>query len=112
MFKKFHGTNLNPIQKNQMKTTQTVALKKLFPKAENIFGINPQKEPLTNSILKSFDGCENYTDEEATSLVESIRKIAKILFDLIEINNSICIGNQQTISLHINNYNTTEKLAA
>ena len=79
---------------------------------KDIFDINTKNEPLTISILKSFEGCEHYTDEEAMEIVESIRKLAIILYDLQEINKSISIDNQQTISLDRNKNNNPQKLAA
>lgn len=93
-----------------------MTLKKLqknsYPDEKNIFDINPKNEPLTISVLKSFEGCNHYTDEEAAILVESIRKIAAILYDLQGINKSISIDNQQPISLNNNKNNKTQKIAA
>lgn len=46
-----------------------------------ITSINPNKEQLTVEKLKTFSGCENYSDEEATEIVLSIQILCKILFE-------------------------------
>lgn len=42
--------------------------------------INPDKVPLTVEILRTFSGCENYTDEEAENVVRSIEVLARVAF--------------------------------
>lgn len=43
--------------------------------------INPRKEPLTAEKLRSFEGLEDLSDEEAQEAVFTIRAFASIVFD-------------------------------
>jgi len=56
--------------------------------------INPKCESLTPEKLRSFPGCEHYTDEEAQHIIQSLEMLAVILFENAE-KKSICIDNQQ-----------------
>jgi hypothetical protein len=45
--------------------------------------INPKKEPLTIEKLRTFPGCEHYSDEEAEQVVQTIHQYALILFECV-----------------------------
>ncbi len=45
--------------------------------------INPKKEPLTVEKLRTFPGCEHYSDEEAEQVVQTIHQYALILFECV-----------------------------
>ena len=45
--------------------------------------INPKKEPLTVEKLRTFPGCEHYSDEEAELVVQTIHQYALILFECV-----------------------------
>lgn len=45
--------------------------------------INPAKEPLTVEKLRTFPGCEHYSDEEAEQIVQTIHQFAHILFECV-----------------------------
>jgi hypothetical protein len=62
--------------------------------AENV---NSAKQPLTIEMLRSFPGCEHYTDEEAASIIQTIEQLSLILFECMP--NSICIDNEQVVYL-------------
>lgn len=73
--------------------------------------INPKKEPLTIEKLRTFPGCENYSDEEAAAILLTIAQLTHIMFelqmagDIIEEQPGIIIRlnpKQPIISLHTN----------
>ena len=66
--------------------------------AENI---NTKKEPLTIEKLRTFPGCEHYSDEEALGIVQTIEQLAIILFKSIQ-KPPTCIDNQQVVYLEKN----------
>lgn len=45
--------------------------------------INPKKEPLTIEKLKSFSGCEHYTDEEAEQILRTFETLTSVMFELM-----------------------------
>ena len=53
--------------------------------------INPKKEPLTVEKLRTFPGCEHYSDEEAELVVQTIHQYALILFE--------CVSKAKVVSL-------------
>lgn len=57
--------------------------------------INPKKEPLTIEKLRTFPGCEHYSDEEAELVVQTIHQYALILFE--------CVSKAKVVSLPDNN---------
>lgn len=76
----------------------------IIPSLENVEdciafakNINPKKEPLTIEKLRTFPGCEHYSDEEATRIVQTIEQLAIILFKSLT-----CIDNQQVVHLEKN----------
>lgn len=61
--------------------------------------LNPNKDPLTIEKLKTFTGCEDYTDEEAAGIVQSLENLSAMLFELSVPNNPICNDNQRVVYL-------------
>ncbi len=55
------------------------------PTAEDYMAIaqafNPNKHSLTVEKLKSFPGCEHYTDQEATEIIQTIELLTSLLFE-------------------------------
>jgi len=56
--------------------------------------INPNREPLTIEKLRTFPGYENYSDEQAGEVVQTLEELAIILFEAAFQNDSSCIDNQ------------------
>lgn len=61
--------------------------------------LNPNKHPLTIEKLKTFTGCEGYTDDEAVEIVQTLEHLSAILFESNFPNNSICNDNQCVVYL-------------
>ncbi len=61
--------------------------------------INPNKTSLTPDVLKTFSGCENYTDEQAKLIIETLEKMSAIFYELISNEKINVIDNQQIIYL-------------
>ena len=59
--------------------------------------VNPKMEHLTIEKLRSYPGCENYTDDQATSIIQTLEQFALILFEIAHQKESICIENQQVV---------------
>lgn len=57
--------------------------------------VNLHSEPLTIEKLRTFHGCGEYSDDEATQIIESIKALAEILFS-----NPYCIDNQYDVYLN------------
>ena len=60
---------------------------------------NAKREPLTPDVLRKGQGLENLTDKEAIKAIDSIKKLAAILFEITCHNESICIDNQHVVHL-------------
>lgn len=45
--------------------------------------INPHKEPLTIEKLRTFPGCEHYTDEEAKQIIQTFDTLTRAMFELM-----------------------------
>jgi hypothetical protein len=60
--------------------------------------INPKKEPLTIEKLRTFPGCEHYSDEEAELVVQTIHQYALILFECVSKTKVIPLSNTNNIS--------------
>jgi hypothetical protein len=63
--------------------TQVKSLKSQADGAALAQAINPKKEPLTIEKLRTFPGCEHYSDEEAELVVQTIHQYALILFECV-----------------------------
>lgn len=68
------------------------------------------RPPLTIELLKTFPGCENYTDEGAAFKLKCYDVIVPILRDLKMPVKIISIDNQQVVNC--DNENEPQKLAA
>jgi hypothetical protein len=62
--------------------------------------VNPKMEPLTIERLRGYPGCENYTDDQAASIIQTLEQFALILFEIAHQKESIFIENQQVVSLN------------
>lgn len=74
------------------------------------YELNPNKDPLTIEKLKAFTGCEDYTDEEAAGIMQTLENLSAILFESNFPNNSICNDNQRVVYLD-NDANTSNHAA-
>jgi hypothetical protein len=63
--------------------------------------INPKKEPLTIEKLRTFPGCEHYSDEEAEQIVQTIHQFAHILFECVSQTKVITLQQANNLS-HLN----------
>lgn len=45
--------------------------------------INPKKEPLTIEKLRTFPGCEHYSDQEVEAVLRTIEQLTLIAFELM-----------------------------
>ncbi|MFM9945195.1 MAG: hypothetical protein ACKVQB_08180 [Bacteroidia bacterium] len=44
---------------------------------------------LTSEMLKTFEGCENYSDEEAQQITDGLQSLASLLFEFYKETNTI-----------------------
>jgi hypothetical protein len=58
-----------------------------------------KREPLTLEVLRKGKGLENLSDEQALKAIESIKKLAAILFEMACHDETTCIDNQQVVHL-------------
>lgn len=65
--------------------------------------INPKKQPLTIEKLRSFPGCEHYSDEEAAEIIQSFEQLTAIAFEAITSGQSPCSYESQIVNLESNN---------
>ena len=52
---------------------------------------------MTIEEFKSYPNCENYTDEQANNIIQTLEKLAVILFDFTCLQNGTIIDNQLII---------------
>ena len=52
---------------------------------------------MTIDEFKSYPNCENYTDEQANNIIQTLEKLAVILFDFTSQQNGMIIDNQVVI---------------
>lgn len=64
--------------------------------------INPERRPLTVEKLRELTGWHNLADDQAEEIVQSIRLFAKILYEAVKEKETLCIDNQQVVSLENN----------
>jgi hypothetical protein len=62
--------------------------------------VNPKMEHLTIEKLRSYPGCENYTDDQAASTIQTLEQFALILFEIAYQKEDTCIENQQVVYLN------------
>ncbi|GAA4756236.1 hypothetical protein [Flavisolibacter ginsenosidimutans] len=75
---------------------------KTRPSYEDVELINLKKVPLTPEVLRSFEGFEHTSDEEAENICHTSSQFAYILLDFLSRKNNIFIDNQQVVSLKEN----------
>ena len=88
--------------KNKAKSTNkgSLSIASLNPNAHALKLLNPKREPLTPSALKSFASYEHLTDKEAEEKCDSIQSFARLLLaHLRAVKNTNIIDNQHVISL-------------
>lgn len=80
---------------------------------------NPNKKPMTIERLRSYPGCEKYTDEEAGDIIQLLSELAVIVLEHVAHKKSTCIDNQQVVYLNseigvkkIPVYNESKNVAA
>lgn len=84
----------NPIEDFKMPEK----LRELFKQRKNA-----KREPLTPDVLRKGKGLEHLTEEEALKAIDSIKKLAAILFEITCHNEPTCIDNQQVVHLEQQN---------
>jgi hypothetical protein len=62
--------------------------------------INPNKIVLTPDVLRRFPNCENYTDEQAKQIIETLEQFSAIVYALYADEKLNIIDNQHIISLN------------
>ena len=72
---------------------------KTRPSYEDIELINLKKIPLTPEVLKTFEGFEHTSDEEAQNICSTSFEFAYILLDFLARKNNTFIDNQHVVSL-------------
>lgn len=70
---------------------------KTRPSYEDISLTNPRKEALTPTILRSFEGFEAVSDEEAENVCRTSLLLAQILLQYLAHKNITSIDNQQVV---------------
>lgn len=59
---------------------------------------NPSQKPICIDRLRSYPGCENYSDEEAESIIKLLNELATIVLEMTPAKKMICIDNQQVVN--------------
>ena len=67
------------------------------PSYEDIPLVNPQKEPLTPVILKTFKGFAGISDEEAENVCRTSLLFAQVLLEFIAMKNTNVNDNQHVV---------------
>lgn len=62
-----------------------------------------KREPLTHQKVKATKGFENLSDQKAEEAVDTIKALARLLFEIHCSKEVICIDNQQVVSLNPEN---------
>ena len=85
---------------------------KLFPKKEPEFEISHRfkailekrkegtKPSLTLEMVRSRPGLEDISDEEAKQIIQTIKDLASLFFEIACLKDTICIDNQHVVSLN------------
>jgi hypothetical protein len=63
---------------------------------------NPKKQPLTIEKLRSFPGCEHYSDEQAAAIIQSFQQLTAIAFETITYGQSPCSSESEIVYLENN----------
>ncbi|GAA4737700.1 hypothetical protein [Flavisolibacter ginsenosidimutans] len=75
---------------------------KTRPSYEDVELINPKKVPLTPEVLRTFEGFEHTSEEEAENICHTSFEFVYILLDLLARKNNSFIDNQHVVSLNEN----------
>lgn len=81
------------------KENHLAVIQKPRPSHEDIQLINPNKEALKPSILRTFEGFTDIAEEEAQSICVTSLCFAQILLETISRQNVISIDNQHVVCL-------------
>lgn len=65
--------------------------------------INSKKLVITIEKLRSFPGCEHYSDEEAANVIQSFEQLTAIIFDATTSKQNLCRTDEQVVYLNDNN---------
>lgn len=57
------------------------------------------KEPLTIEEIRKRPGLENLSEEEAKQIIQTIKNLASLFFEIACLKDTICIDNQHVVSL-------------
>lgn len=72
---------------------------KMRPPYENIPLTNPKKEALTPTVLRTFEGFESVSDQEAENICRTSFLLAHILLEYLAQKNNCTIDNQHVVYL-------------
>ncbi|MFN4313308.1 MAG: hypothetical protein ACK4E0_03370 [Chitinophagaceae bacterium] len=61
---------------------------------------NPEKEAMTVERLRTYPGCENYSEPEAAEIIQALEKLALIILEYEACKNIQLIDNQYDVSLN------------
>lgn len=61
---------------------------------------NQSENSLTPELLRTYRGCEQYTDTEGTEIIQSLKKLSVICYNVIRQLNIHAIDNQQIVYLN------------
>ena len=67
------------------------------PSYEDIPLINPKKQPLTPIVLRTFEGFESISEEEAENICRTSLLFAQMLLEFMAHRNATCIDNQPIV---------------
>lgn len=62
--------------------------------------INPSAIPLNPEILRSFPGCEYYSETEADAIIKTLEKLSAVCHQIIKVKEINIIDNQQVVYLN------------
>lgn len=65
--------------------------------------INPKRQPLTIEKLRSFPGCEHYSDEESQNILQSFEQLTAVIFEATVSGQNPCSSEGQVVYLSNNN---------
>lgn len=67
---------------------------------DDFYRINPDEKPLSQEVLKTFPGCEDYTEIQALEIIDSLEKLAAICYNITNTEKIHSIDNQQVVYLN------------
>ena len=62
--------------------------------------INPDEKPLTPELLKTFSGCEDYSELHALEIIRSLEILSIICYNISNTEKIHSIDNQQVVYLN------------